>query len=62
MNSEEGRKEAGEMCKRLTAESMYTDKGELEALEDLRVHAEMYPTSPDHIYKACLAGVRRQKY
>jgi hypothetical protein len=47
------------MCKRLTAESMYTDKGELESLTDLRVHAEMYPTSPDHIYKACLAGVRR---
>ena len=62
MNSEEGRQEATEMCKRLTAESMYTDKGELEALTDLRVHAEMYPTSPDHIYKACLAGVRRQKH
>lgn len=32
VNSDEGRKEAGEMCKRLTAETMYTDKGELDNL------------------------------
>jgi len=27
VNSEEGRKEGVEMCKRMTAETMYTDKG-----------------------------------
>ena len=29
VNSEEGRKEATEMCKRMTAETMYTNRGEL---------------------------------
>jgi len=29
VNNDEGRKEADEMCKRLAAESMWTEKGEL---------------------------------
>ena len=31
----------------------------LEKIEDLRVHAEMFPTKPENVYKACLAGIRR---
>lgn len=64
------------MCKRYTAEIMWTNRGELgffrlricfiifilDNLEDLRVHSEMYPTNPPNIYKACLAGIRRQKF
>jgi hypothetical protein len=61
------------MCKRLTAETMWTKKGELgkkdiieykriDNIPDLRVHADMFPTTPEKIYKACLVGVRRQKY
>lgn len=38
---------------------MWTYRGELENIKDLRVHAEMYPTSPENVYKACLAGIRR---
>ena len=37
-------------------------KGELEAIQDLRVHSEMFPTEPENIYRACLAGIRRQRY
>ena len=31
----------------------------LDNLEDLRVHADMFPTKPENIYKACLCGIRR---
>ena len=41
---------------------MYTRTGELESLEDLRVHSDMYPKTPQNIYRACLAGIRRQSY
>ena len=34
----------------------------LDNIEDLRVHADMFPTSPAKLYKACLAGTRRQKF
>jgi len=50
------------MCKRFTTESMATEVGELESVKDLRVHSEMFPTIPENIYRACLAGVRRQRY
>ena len=65
------------MCKRYTAEMMQTFIGELginlttyrrfngwvlDNIEDLRVHADMFPTSPAKLYKACLAGTRRQKF
>ncbi|CAD8160668.1 unnamed protein product (macronuclear) [Paramecium tetraurelia] len=56
------RKEAEDMCKRYTAEAMWTKKGELDHIEDLRIHADMFPENPRNIYRACLAGVRRQKY
>lgn len=41
---------------------MFTEQGELENLKDLRVHAEMFPVQPTNIYKACLAGIRRQAF
>lgn len=50
------------MCKRFTSESMGTETGELEAITDLRVHSEMFPVEPENIYRACLAGIRRQRY
>jgi len=31
----------------------------IEKIEDLRVHSEMFPTKPENIYRACLAGIRR---
>ena len=62
VNNSEGREEAKRMCKRFTSESMLTQKGELESLSDLRVHSEMFPTIPENIYRACLAGIRRQRY
>eukprot|EP01017_Pseudomicrothorax_dubius_P049583 TRINITY_DN923_c0_g2_i2.p1 TRINITY_DN923_c0_g2~~TRINITY_DN923_c0_g2_i2.p1 ORF type:complete len:106 (-),score=25.14 TRINITY_DN923_c0_g2_i2:105-422(-) len=62
VNDPVGRQEADDMCKRYTAEIMWTNRGELDGIDDLRVHAEMFPTEPKSIYKACLAGIRRQKY
>jgi len=68
-NNPQERATAQDMCKRYTSELYATEKGELgkpsvtlDNVRDLRVHAEMFPTSPDKLYRACLAGVRRQRY
>ena len=61
-NDDEGRDKARRMCKRFTSESILTDAGQLEAIKDLRVHSEMFPTEPESVYRACLAGIRRQRY
>ena len=37
-------------------------KRDIGDIKDLRVHADMFPTSPVKLYKACLAGTRRQKF
>ena len=55
-------KRAEDMCKRYTAELYPVVKGELDALVDLRVHADMFPTNGENLYRACLSGVRRQLY
>ena len=34
----------------------------IDHVEDKRIHATMYPVNATNLYKACLAGVRRQKY
>ena len=47
------------MCKRYTSEVIWTEKGQLDKIEDLRVHAEMFPTKPENVYRSCLAGIRR---
>eukprot|EP01016_Furgasonia_blochmanni_P032345 TRINITY_DN3338_c0_g2_i5.p3 TRINITY_DN3338_c0_g2~~TRINITY_DN3338_c0_g2_i5.p3 ORF type:complete len:115 (+),score=31.71 TRINITY_DN3338_c0_g2_i5:106-450(+) len=62
VNDSQERLIAQDMCRQYTAETMWTYKGQLEKIEDLRVHADMFPTKPENIYKACLVGVRRQKY
>lgn len=62
VNDDSGREKARKMCKRFTTESMGTEFGELESIKDLRVHSEMFPTVPQNIYRACLAGIRRQRY
>ena len=35
---------------------------DLEHVEDMRIHATMYPNNASNLYRACMAGVRRQKY
>ena len=57
------REQASTMCKML-ARSNYSlnDLENLDDVKDLRIHATMYSTNATNLYKACLAGVRRQKY
>lgn len=31
-------------------------------VDDKRIHATMYPVNAINVYKACIAGIRRQKY
>jgi hypothetical protein len=62
VNNDELRKEAQKMCKRYTTEMYVTNEGTLDNLYDLRVHADMFPSNPENLYRACLAGIRRQVY
>ena len=62
VNDDKGRDEAARMCKRFTTESMFTRTGELDNIKDLRVFSDMYPVRPENIYRACLSGIRRQRY
>lgn len=62
VNDEKLRDEAHRMCKRYATENYWTRTGELDNLQDLRVHSEMFPTNPANVYRACLAGVRRQRF
>mmetsp|Transcript_19189 Transcript_19189/g.35061 ORF Transcript_19189/g.35061 Transcript_19189/m.35061 type:complete len:102 (-) Transcript_19189:1808-2113(-) len=55
------RLEATEMCKRMTTEAMVTSE-DLDTLDDLRVSSFMVPDRPSNIYRACLAGIRRQRF
>ena len=57
---EDLRDEATKMCKQYASTVYLTKHGELDNLKDLRVYADMFPTEPKNVYKACLAGVRRQ--
>ena len=61
------------MCKMMAASSYslgeHEDLGKkililvsLDNVEDKRIHATMYPVNATNLYKACLAGVRRQRY
>jgi hypothetical protein len=34
----------------------------LEHVTDMRVHATMYSVNAVNLYKACMAGIRRQRY
>lgn len=57
------RKESENMCK-MMAISMYEVQHweNLDNLSDLRIHATMYPENATNLYKACLAGIRRQRF
>lgn len=61
VNYPELRKEAENMCKRMTAEVIDTQE-DLGDIKDLRVKSTMEPHTPANVYKACLAGIRRQRF
>lgn len=57
------RTQADHMCKMLATSNYALQEDEdLTKIEDLRIHATMYSTNASNLYRACLAGVRRQKY
>ena len=60
MSDEIKRIEADNMCKML-AQSNYAlrEDEDLNNVEDMRIHATLYPTNALNIYKACAAGMRR---
>ena len=57
------RMEADNMCK-MMAQSSYAlmEEENLDDVKDMRIHATMYPENATNLYKACAAGIRRQKY
>jgi len=57
------RAEADNMCK-MVASSNYAlmQHENLEDVPDMRIHATMYSNNATNLYKACVAGIRRQKY
>ena len=67
------REEADNMCKMMAASSYalhdHEDLGKsliclnyADNVDDKRIHATMYPVNATNLYKACMAGVRRQRY
>ena len=48
----------------MMAQSTYALKADenLDEVDDMRIHATMYPTNALNLYRACSAGIRRQKY
>ena len=51
------------MCKMMAGSTYAFMEGEqLDHVEDMRIHATMYPNNATNLYRACMAGVRRQKY
>lgn len=57
------RKEAVNMCK-MTAITNYELQPweDLDNINDMRVHSTMYSENATNLYKACVAGIRRQLY
>jgi hypothetical protein len=57
------RQQTEHMCKMLaTSNYALMEDENLDKLDDLRIHATMYSNNASNLYRACLAGVRRQKY
>ena len=51
------------MCKQLALQSYKLEDWEdLDNIKDFRIHAYMYSENATNLYKACLAGIRRQLY
>ena len=63
MSSDIGRIEATNMCKMMAQSSFALQEDEdLDNIEDMRIHATLYPSNASNLYRACVAGIRRQKY
>lgn len=63
MSDDIGRIEATNMCKMMAQSSFALQADEnLDEIEDMRIHATLYPNNASNLYKACVAGIRRQKY
>ena len=57
------REEADNMCKMMAQSSYALNDGEnLDKVPDMRIHATMYSNNATNLYRACSAGIRRQKY
>ncbi len=51
------------MCQMMAQSSYALNENEdLENVEDMRIHATLYPSNATNVYRACAAGVRRQNY
>jgi len=63
MNDPIERTRTDSMCKMLATNNYALQEDEnLDEIEDMRIHATMYSTNASNLYRACMAGVRRQKY
>ena len=57
------RERADNMCKMLAANHYnIQDTSDLDHVPDMRIHATMYPNNATNLYKACAAGLRRQRF
>ena len=57
------RERADNMCKMLARNNYSLKDGEnLDDVRDMRIHASMYSNNATNLYRACAAGIRRQKY
>ena len=57
------RERAEDMCKMLATNNYSLKEGEdLDNVQDMRIHATMYSNNASNLYRACSAGIRRQKY
>ena len=57
------KKIADNMCKMLAANNyVLMDHEDLDNVEDMRIHATMYSNNATNLYKACVSGIRRQRY
>lgn len=57
------REKAENMCKMLAVNHYNLgDASDLNNVQDMRIHATMYSNNSINLYKACSAGIRRQRY
>ena len=55
--------QAKNMCKMMATNTYSLTDGEsLEDDMDMRIHATMYSNTASNLYRACAAGIRRQRY
>jgi hypothetical protein len=57
------RKEAVNMCKMMAVSEYQIQPWEdLDSIADMRIHSTMYPENATNLFKACVSGIRRQKF